>query len=108
MLTAVAGGGWLAALAVTGYLQVPAPGTPRWHRVPVPTWMLVGGVAVGIALALVCRVAGRWSARAKARSAARRLRSAIDAVTDSLVVEPIEVEIEAYRAARHGVAAVLR
>ncbi|MGN6129802.1 MAG: GTPase family protein [Nocardioidaceae bacterium] len=108
VLAALAGGLWLAALAVMGYLQVPAPDTPRWHRVPVPTWMLVGGVVVGIALALVCRLAVRWSARAKARSAERRLRSAIDAVADKLVIEPIEVEIEAYRSARHGVAAVLR
>jgi hypothetical protein len=108
MLTAVAGGLWLAALAVMGYLQVPAPDTPRWHRVPVPTWMLLGGVVVGILLALVCRLAVRWSARGKARSAERRLRGAIDAVTDKLVIEPIEVEVEAYRSARHGVAAVLR
>ncbi len=108
VLAALAGGVWLAALAVMGYLQVPAPATPRWHQVPVPTWMLVGGVLVGIVLALVSRLAVRWSARGKARSAERRLRAAIDTVTDKLVIEPIEVEVEAYRSARHGVAAVLR
>ncbi len=108
MLAALAGAVWLGVLAVMGYLQMPAPSTPDYRGIPVPTWMLLGGVAVGVLLAAVSRLVVRWSARSKARSAERRLRAAISDVTDRLVVEPIEVEIEAYRAARHGVAAVLR
>jgi GTPase Era involved in 16S rRNA processing len=108
MLAAVAGAVWLAALAVMGYLQMPEPSTPKLRGLPVPTLMLVGGVVVGVLLALVCRLFVRWSARAKAHSAERRLRAAISDVTERLVIEPVEAEVEAYRTARHAVAAVLR
>jgi hypothetical protein len=50
----------------------------------------------------------RVSARGKARSADRRLRSAIREVTEKLVVEPVEAEVEAYKATRSGIAAALR
>jgi hypothetical protein len=108
LLTAVGGGLWLAALAVMGYLQLPAPETPSWQGVPVPTLMLLGGVVVGVGLALLSRVFVSISARAKARTAERRLRSAIEEVTERLVVEPIEAEVAAYRATRDGLAAATR
>jgi hypothetical protein len=50
----------------------------------------------------------RVSARGKARSADRRLRSAIREVTEKLVVEPVEAEVEAYKTTRSGIAAALR
>jgi len=108
LLTAVGGGLWLAGLAVMGYLQLPAPGTPSWQGLPVPTLMLLGGVVVGVALALLSRVFVSVSARSKARTAERRLRSAIEDVTERLVVEPIEAEVEAYRTTRDGLAAATR
>ena len=108
VLLALAGAVWLAALAVLGYLQVPAPATPGYRRVPWPTLMLVGGVVAGLLLAFTCRVVVRLSARAKARSADRRLRAAIADVTERLVLEPIEAEVEAYAATRSGLEAALR
>ena len=108
LLTAVAGGLWLAALAVLGYLQVPAPATPRYHGFPLPTILLVGGVLAGVLLALLSRAVVGLSARARARAAERRLRAAIGEVTDRLVVQPVEAELEAYRATRAGLAAALR
>ena len=63
ILTALGGGAWLATLAVMGYLQVPQPDTPQWRGVPWPTLMLLGGVAVGVLLALVCRLLVRLTAR---------------------------------------------
>jgi GTPase Era involved in 16S rRNA processing len=107
-LTALAGGLWLAALAVMGYLQLPAPETPGYRGFPVPTLMLLGGTAVGVVLAVLCRVLTSLGARRKARSADRRLRAAISEVTEELVVAPIEAEIAAYRAARDGLATALR
>ncbi len=70
--------------------------------------MLLGGVAAGILLGLVCRVLTGLSARAKARSADRRLRAAIGEVTERLVIEPIEAEMAAYRSVRDGLAAALK
>ena len=42
-----------------GYLQLPEPTPPKVGGVPVPTLMLIGGVVLGVLLALVCRVPGR-------------------------------------------------
>jgi GTP-binding protein EngB required for normal cell division len=108
LLTAVAGGLWLAALAVLGYLQVPAPSTPRYHGFPLPTLLLVGGVLAGLLLALLSKAVVGVSARSRARAAERRLRAAIDEVTDRLVVQPVEAELEACRATRAGLSAALR
>ena len=91
-----------------GYLQVPAPTTPRYHGVPLPTILLVGGVLAGVLLALLSRAVVGLSARARARSAERRLRAAIGEVADRLVVQPVEAELEACRATRAGLAAALR
>jgi hypothetical protein len=108
LLAAVAGGLWLLLLAVLGYLQVPAPGTPRSHGFPLPTLLLLGGVVLGVLLGLVCKAVVNLTARAKARSVDRRLRDAIAGVTEGLVIEPVQAEVEAYRATRAGLAAALR
>ena len=107
-LTAVAGGIWLGGLAVMGYLQMPEPSTPRYREMPLPTLMLLGGVILGVLTALLSRVFSNIGAHRRAGSANRRLRAAITEVTQELVVEPIEAEIEAYRRARDGLAAALR
>ena len=108
VLAALTGGLWLAGLAVLGYLRVPAPEPPAFAGLPVPTLMLLAGVAVGVLLALGCRVLARLSARAKARSADRRLRAAIAEVTEDLVIAPIDAEVDDYRRARDGLATALR
>jgi GTPase Era involved in 16S rRNA processing len=108
VVAALAGAAWLAALAVMGYLQMPAPGTPDYHGFPVPTLLLVGGVVLGVLLGFVCKGVVRLSARAKARSVDRRLREAIGEVTERLVVEPVQAEVEAYRTTRAGLALASR
>ena len=65
-------------------------------------------MALGLLLGLVCRRVVGLSARMRARAADRRLRAAIAEVTERLVVEPVEAEVEAYRATRAGLAAALR
>ena len=108
MLAVLVGGLWLLGLAVLGYLQISAPSTPRTSGLPLPTLLLLGGVALGILLGLLSKAVVGLSARSKARSADRRLRAAIGEVTEKLVVQPVEAEIEAYRATRAGLAAALR
>jgi hypothetical protein len=108
LLVAVVGAVWLAGLAVLGYLRVPEPTTPQPHGLPLPTLLLVAGVVLGILLALVCRAVARVTARARARGVDRRLRAAISEVTDRLVVEPVQAEVESYRVTREGLAAALR
>ena len=108
LLAALTGGVWLGTLAVLGYLRVPEPTTPDYAGLPLPTLLLLGGIVLGVLLGFVCRLVIGLSARRRARSADKRLRAAIAEVTERLVVEPVEAEVEAYRATRAGIAAALR
>ena len=106
--TALAGAGWLALLAVLAYLQMAAPASPESAGLPLPTLMLLGGIALGILLMLLCRVLVAATARRRARAADKRLRSAISEVVDELVVQPVETELAAYGAVRSGLSHALR
>jgi GTP-binding protein EngB required for normal cell division len=99
---------WLAALAILGYLQIPAPDAPEQYGLPLPTLLLLLGLGGGLALAVVGRFVNGLVAKSKARSAERRLRSAISGVTDDLVLEPIEAELAAYAEVRRSLDAALR
>lgn len=107
ILAALAGGLWLAGLAGMGLLALPEPATPKLGGLPLPTLLLLGGVLLGVLLALLCRVFVGMSARRRARSVDRRLRSAIEGVTDRLVIEPVQAELEAYRTTRAALASAL-
>ena len=108
ILAAVGGAGWLAALAVLGYLQMPEPSTPEAGGFPVPTLLLVGGVALGIVLALACRLLVRMTARRRAHGADHRLRAGVGSVAEELVIAPVEAELRAYTAVRTGLARALK
>jgi GTP-binding protein EngB required for normal cell division len=108
ILTALAGGLWLLALFGVDYLQLSKPATPDLGGIPVPTTLLVGGVALGIVLALFCRLLVGWTARSRASSADRRLRKALRDVSEDLVVKPIDVELLAYGRVRHGLSKALK
>jgi hypothetical protein len=107
MLTAIAGIVWLGVLATDSYLGVTEPSTPDLAGFPVPTVMVIGGVVVGVLLALVCRLLVSATARSRARTADRRLRAAIAEVSDALVVTPVRAELAAYNAVRDGLARAL-
>ena len=108
IVCALAGAGWLGALALMGYLRVPQPGTPDFGSVPLPTLLLVGGVALGLLLALVCRFLVAATARRRARAADRRLRDAVRKVSEELVIEPVQDELRAYTTVRTGLDRALR
>ena len=108
ILAAIGGGGWLAALAGMGFLELEKPTTPELGGFPVPTLMLLGGVALGILLALVCRVLVRLTARRRAAAADRRLRAAVHDVAHEIVVRPVSAELESCAAVRKGLAQALK
>ncbi|GAB2881950.1 50S ribosome-binding GTPase [Myroides odoratimimus subsp. xuanwuensis] len=107
MLAALIGGVWLLALAVMGYLQIDAS-APEVSGLALPTLLLLGGVALGIVLALVCRVLVEVTARRRAKSADRRLREGIHEVAEELVVAPVERELEVYSQLRAHLARALK
>jgi GTP-binding protein EngB required for normal cell division len=96
-LLAAVGALWLAALALLGYLQVEdlVP-TPDVLGVPLPTLLLLGGVAAGLALALLARLLNGLSARRRARRAGGALRKRVAVVGAELVVEPVQAELDAH------------
>lgn len=113
---------WLLVLFGFAYLQLPPlptpvltlptwsgdggvvfPGAPEpgpgdglgvdLFRIPWPTLMVLGGVALGLLLALVCRLFGALGARRRAMGARRRLRQSVGKVADRLVREPVADEL---------------
>ncbi|MFC8731504.1 GTPase [Luteimicrobium sp. NPDC057192] len=95
---------WLGALALLGYLQLPRPGTPEWHGVPLPTGLLVAGVVAGLLLALVARGLAGLGARRRARGARARLRAAVATVADERVRLPVAEELAALATCRTSAA----
>jgi GTP-binding protein EngB required for normal cell division len=95
---------WLLALAVLGYLHVDeVVPLPELWDVPIPTWLLLGGIAAGLASAFAFRVVNALSARRRVRSAARSLRRQIGEVAEELVLGPLEAELESYGKLRDAV-----
>jgi len=105
LLSALAGGAWLLALAGIDFLSLPDLPDSKVGTVPVPTLLLAGGATLGVLLAIGCRVLVRRSARRRAQRADVRLRRAVDEVTEAMVIEPVEVELLAYRLTTEGLRA---
>lgn len=108
LAAALVGGLWLLALAGASFLQLPEPATPRTVGFPVPTLLLVGGVGLGVLLAVLCRFLVAGTARRRARAADRRLRDGVRDVARELVVAPVEAELAAYTAVRTGLTKALK
>ena len=108
IISALLGAGWLALLAFGSYARLPDPPTPELGGFPIPTLLLLGGIGLGLLLALVCRWLVALTAKARARAADKRLRDAISEVSAEVVVEPIRAELVSYAEVRDGLSAALR
>ena len=108
IISALAGAGWLALLAFGSYARLPEPPTPEVWSFPLPTLLLLGGIGLGLLLALVCRWLVSLTARSRARKADKRLRDAISEVSQEMVVAPIQAELASYGEVRDGLAVALR
>ncbi|RPF22339.1 GTPase family protein [Myceligenerans xiligouense] len=119
-----AGFAWLAVLFLFSYLRLPAPPTPVWtvprssadgtdvvfpgappgpsdglgvdpFQIPWPTLLVLGGLVLGVLVALVSRVLAAIGARRRAAAARRRLRASVAEVADRLVRLPMGEELGA-------------
>lgn len=100
ILAAVGGGIWTIAAYVSGTLDDSS--TPHVGGISLPLLLLLGGIGLGIVLALVCRLLVAGTARSRAARADHRLRSAVSEVANDLVVVPVQQELAAYSAVRQG------
>ncbi|MGJ6963522.1 GTPase family protein [Streptosporangium sp. G11] len=96
LATTVAGGIWLLALVALDYLRLPQLYMPTAGELPWPTTLLIGGVLLGLLIALLSRVAAWLGGRRRARKAAKALRSSVDSVGRELVLDPMEEELTRY------------
>lgn len=96
----LAGAVWLGLLALVDFVALPIPDPPETEGIPVPTLLLVVGLAGGWALAVLSRVVNGWVARSRGRRARRRLEQAVAEVADRFVLQPVADEISAYDRAR--------
>jgi hypothetical protein len=94
---ALVGALWLLVLVLLGYLRLEdVVPLPEVASIPVPTFLLLGGVAAGLALAFLARLANGVGTRRRCRAAARSLRSRVEEVAADLVVRPVEDELAAH------------
>ena len=97
MGVALLGALWLAALAGLAYLRLDDLTTPDAGPVPLPTAMLLGGVALGLLVALLARIVASAGARRRARRARTRLHAGVEAVAEAEVFEPVAGVLDRHR-----------
>jgi hypothetical protein len=102
-LAAGVGALWIALAAVAGLFRIEdVVPLPDVRGAPIPTWLVVGGLVLGIVLASLTRLVNGAGARRRQRAAERALRPGIEAVADELVVGPVERELEAHETLRRS------
>ncbi|MEV6842122.1 GTPase [Actinoplanes sp. NPDC051411] len=108
LLTLIAAGGlgWLIVGYLIQLLALPDLDYPQVGAVPMPTLMLLGGLLLGLLLAVLLRPIVDWGARRARRKAEGRLRSAITEVAREYVVAPVREVLNAYAQAREALTVV--
>ena len=94
-LATVAGFAWLGLIALAAYLQIPELPLPRAWDVPVPTGLLVGGIALGLIVSYLAARAASVGASRRSRAVRRRAEAAVGSVAEELVIAPIQAELDA-------------
>lgn len=88
-LTALAGGLWLLALAVLGWMQFLLPEVPRVGPLPLPTVLLGGGLALGFGLAVLARSFAQVGARRRRARVEELLRERMREVASERFLVPV-------------------
>lgn len=105
-IAAFVGLGWLAGGYAIRALGLPALVYPKVGEVPLPTLMLLGGLLLGLLVALLMRPVVNLGGRRARRRAEQRLRAAVTEVAREQVVAPVRTVLNAYAQAREALAAV--
>jgi hypothetical protein len=106
LATAAAGLGWLFLGYALSALGLPDIDGPEVGAVPLPTLLLLIGLAGGLLLWLVLRPVIEAGARRARRRAESRLRAAVTEVGRGYVVAPVREVLNAYAQAREALSVV--
>ncbi|WP_332644415.1 GTPase [Aeromicrobium sp.] len=108
-LALVAGLGWLATEAIVDnyFPDTKLPDINDIAGYPAGAVVAAAAAALGMVLGLASRVLARLSGRRRAKRANRELRAAIDEVTASQILGPVQAELDAYGAYRAGITTAL-
>ena len=98
LLTWVVGLGWLGLNALLAFLGVPPPPMPMveelWIPIPLPTVLVVLGIAAGILIGVAGGVVAALTAGWHRRRARRVLTARVREVAHDLVVDEVDAELE--------------
>ena len=101
LLATVVGLLWLVALALgEGFLHLPLGEPPTWRGLPIPALLLVGGLSLGLLLALLARFIAGFGARRRRRQVAREMHGAIGEVAQTRVLDPVNEVLDRHRRTR--------
>ena len=106
-IAAIAGLGWLVAGYAVRALGLPPLEYPLVGVVPVPTLMLLGGLLLGLLIALLAKPIIAWRARRARRRAESRLRAAVAEVGRQHVMAPVREVLSSYGQAREALNAAV-
>ncbi len=103
-LAAFLGGGlWWGLQILSDRTALSVPIGPEVAGYDLSLVLAVGGLAAGIAMAVLSRLAAWLTGRRRARMAERALTDAIAAVADERVIQPIQNELSAYAQYRSNI-----
>ncbi|MEV4627442.1 GTPase [Micromonospora sp. NPDC049523] len=104
ILAALAGLGWLVLGYALRALGLPPLDYPTVGVVPMPTVLLLGGLLLGVVVALLVKPIIGFAARRAGGRAEERLHSAVSEVGKELVVAPVREVLRRYAQAREALA----
>ncbi len=93
----IVGAVWLGLLALAAYLQIPELPTPDYRGIPIPTGLLVGGIALGLLIGFLAARLVAVGANRRSRAVRRKTENAVREVAEELVIEPIQRELDSRR-----------
>ncbi len=106
-LAVITGALWLVGLGLLGYLRVPAePFEVEIGGWPLPTLLLLGGVALGLLLAWVARLPAAIGGRRRGATAVKALERAVEDIAAEEVRAPLDRELERWERLGKALAAV--
>lgn len=97
-LVFLAGVAWLGvAHLFESYLLIPLH-LPRYGELPIPTWLVLGGLLATLIVASVSSLCGWFGARRRVRRARQRLQAMVEVVVGEHIAQPLAREDQRQRA----------